>query len=269
MGIFSNAQENQFEEIKGRNLLSNNELSLYKYLLDGCDRDNLQATFSLDKLSADLNLAVNTVKSCREKLKDLGLITFERLENSTTTYYIRDTLKDPIPNGNDTDQEIDDVELNENRIIPDTREKESSQVEPVNISSIKDYDLSFIEPSLLPAYKTLLLSRISYGKPLTQTALLEMYSAYIGTNMNLDSHKQEIFIIVHHFVEDQKKNAMLGNFDFSFVDDELRSDFESFIIDKISMGHTLTQEKIFMSYSDAISASMGDAEIFVKNLKIS
>lgn len=268
MEIFSSAQESQFEAIKSRNLLSNNELSLYKYLLEGCDRDTLQAVFSLEKLSNDLDLAVNTIKSCRKKLKELSLISFDKQENSATTYFIRDIEKDPI-----LETEVYETEAfdSPDKNMPNSETlvqtgNETQHEDDVLITNIENYDLSFIETELLPAYKTYLMNRIKYKTPMSSKNLLLIYSGM--SSLSINDHKQEIYNLLRHLVNDAERKKVLGKFDFSFVDQEFYEIFSYFIADKIKSGFNFDQEQLLNIYTNAVTGSLGEKECFEENLKI-
>lgn len=78
------------------NDLSRNEWILYMHLIELSDNNTLMCEISLRKLHDDLKMAINTIKSCRNNLKQYGLIYFSREQHATTRYEIHDIIQSPI-----------------------------------------------------------------------------------------------------------------------------------------------------------------------------
>ncbi|MBN2778758.1 MAG: hypothetical protein JXR36_14020 [Bacteroidales bacterium] len=270
MGLFTKRNElqdieNVFMQLATEQNYSKNEIAVYLYLLHKCNPDTLKTNCSLDTLSTELKIAVNTVKSCRDGLHDYNLLTYEKYENTPTTYFIRDLVKDPITNTEPADQDqIWDVQnVDDYKVLNESSNE--TKTEHSKTASFLDIDLSFVEPDLLPAYKTLIYNKSKHKIPYSQESTLELYSR-ISSSISIDEHKKMIFNMISSIIEGNVF-SVLDDYDLSFVEDELYEVFTKHIIDEIAFGNTFSQSQLIDMYSEALANSFGDIEEFEKKLK--
>lgn len=197
--------------------LSRNEKLLYHTLLDACDTSTLQVSVSLTQLSNETTMSKNTVKSCREKLRKLNLIDFEKEENSLTVYTILG-----VPDANKIANDEPEPELdNEDDTNDDFQDQMDDNYENDENDAVDENDETDSSLFIAPAYNEHLFTENTEQEPEIQENDVVMHDSNVTpAKMNYD------------------------DFDFSIFDYELQPLIKQFIKNRQKLNQPFTQQQL-------------------------
>jgi hypothetical protein len=202
--------------------LSRNEWILYMHLIDESDNQTLSVQKSLKQLHTELKLAINTIKSCRLKLKDYGFIDYQRDKYEITCYKIRDLLKNPI---------AELPELASKQCIPSPT--------PNKQNSYSDYNYDFVEDDLKASFMLYVKYRIEHGDNFTQSEVKKQYDTLIYV-VGFDQLKD---YISSQIVQDEYYKV-IDRYSLDFIEEDIKEDMEDIIWEHDRIQAPLSQREV-------------------------
>lgn len=213
-------RHNLQQKVEGfKNQLSKNQFELLKELAKECEPKTGTVVISLRSLKEKLNVATNTIKSCRVSLKEYGLIDYNWQTNSTTMYHILDKVNNP-----------------ESFTKKDAIKKDNKMKE-------EDFKLDYVDHELLSTVQVYLNTLLQNGSTITNKKLRKMYFAYVNI-LTIDQIKTHLWRQIYLI----KIDYVTKNFDLSFVETELNETISHYVYECLESGIKVTEKDVERLY---------------------
>ena len=180
-----------------------------------------------------MNVAINTIKACREKLKVFELLTYHREENQVTVYTLRDLIQFPIES------------------LDSTKEKKrTNKAKNEPVVSYMDFDYSSIPSEYKASFITYIKVLIENKAIVDQKYIDKLFSGYY--NVILKNNEDMINDAFYGLAESELKREIGETYKLDIIDEDLHFIIRDILWLYKQSGQPLNQRELENYYLDAL-----------------